>query len=160
MHRNDQPEDCIVCMEQTWNALVPCNHRVCASCFEAWNATGHITCPQCRQVVVDAGVVPITVHTRVVQCAANDHWGVCLRDATQGSGILVERSDACDAAYKCGIRVGDTITHFNALAPPNAKSAVDILEVARVNALSVTVTLTARPRARWRSLRVMNVFVS
>lgn len=137
--------DCAVCLCPTTDAVRPCDHPVCDACLHAWLARGQHTCPLCRGAVVPRAPPHKAKRVRVVDFPAPDaHAGITLADA-RGGGVRVVRLHGADRAARCGVRVGDVITHINGVPTRGHRAAVAVTDRATQARLPIAYTL----RARW-----------
>ena len=136
---------CSVCWQPTDNRLLPCRHAVCQRCFGRWNNHGRVTCPMCRAVVAQPGIVPERttpcVHLRWTESGP---LGIELYNNNDGPGVVVLRAEP---EAKFGLRAGVVITHINCMEMHSHVSAMLVLEAARKERIPVTCNIIA-PRER------------
>lgn len=132
---------CNVCLEDTDGLVQPCNHPLCATCAAEW-LSRNPTCPICRSVVV--GIVPCGEgeKVRLIAFAPNCHVGITLKN--KENGVCVVRTHPHDLARKCGVRVGDVITHINGIPTRHHVNAISIVNHATY--LQYPLLCRVRPR--------------
>lgn len=130
--------DCAVCFEYTNECIHPCGHFVCPKCVQRWTQLGNMSCPMCRQPIflVDEthDKKDIVIHPRL-----GTFFGVTIRNAHSGRGVVVTHLDKQDLMYRFGIRPGCVITHINGSPIDDHIAVVSILNVAAEQLLKVRV---------------------
>lgn len=128
--------ECAVCFEFTNECVRPCGHFVCPKCVQRWTQLGNMTCPMCRQHIflVDEteNFEDLAIHPRT-----GTFFGVTVRNAHSGKGVVVMHLDKRDLMYRFGIRPGCVITHINGLPTNDHIAVVRILDAAAEHLLTV-----------------------
>jgi len=164
MGENDDGE-CPVCLSATSTRCLPCQHPLCDSCATKWCNSGRYTCPLCRVVMVPAVCGDAisaqggrTLLTFSFNANAQPHMGITLSSSSCTEGVRVHTLHAGDYAHASGVRVGDIVTHINAVPVSDHGIAVRMIEGARHHGLSIV--LAVRRRSLCRSvLPMMHRFV-
>lgn len=144
-----EARECVVCFNETADAIEPCGHVVCHTCATRW-LQRRATCPVCRAVVARAPQPARDGHVAIAT-EAHGHVGVRLSDAL--AGVRVVSVDRRDLAYAAGLRAGDVLTHINGIRVSEHAVAIAIVECARANRIALRLTLLPR-RSRWWAVPV------
>lgn len=139
--------ECVVCMEATDEALVPCAHAVCRPCVSEW-LSRKPTCPVCRTPSVIAPPAADGDGDVRLRARPGAHVGITLRDSADGSrGPRVVRTERGDLANTHGVRRGDVVTHVNGVAARSARATTELIDIATTHACDLVLSVS-RPRGR------------
>lgn len=139
-------DDCVVCLNATSTLAKPCNHVICVHCATLW-LKKNPTCPVCRGIIIalhpslvpfpevrqrSFSCTPVRTCTRKInfECTGQ-HAGITLTNTTHfGSitGVRVLRIHSNDRAAKCGVCVGDIITHINGIRVKSHTDAIRLIQ--------------------------------
>lgn len=123
-------DECVVCFNDTSSRVAPCDHPLCTDCASKWFTKFAVrpSCPLCRTLCL----LPIQDEhrssVRVDFTATHQHVGVTLSN-TEG-GVRVKKVMPPHRAAKCGIRVGDVITHLNCIPVRDHETAAQLTNIA------------------------------
>lgn len=149
-------QECVVCLEDTFDRVRPCGHTVCKSCMNKWVMRNKSTCPLCRQPMLGDPEVgsdkAIVIHPRT-----GTFFGVTVRNTASGEGVLVAHTNPRDLAHASGIRAGAVITHINNIPVNEHRTATLILDSATASETRVRIRTRASLSSFARMVRTASL---
>lgn len=137
--------ECCICFETTTNWVIPCQHAMCVTCALEWFDQKAITCPMCRGVVISPTPHPIPLNPVLkITCMDNARLEMCVVD--HAKGVQIHHVAKGGAAYTCGLRKGDIVTHMNSIPIKDHEQAVTLMDA--VNERKYPLLCTIEPRTK------------
>lgn len=135
-----------MCLEETSDRTNPCKHPVCKRCAKKWVQFNHNTCPMCRQPMLGDERDEGSKEAVNIDPRAGTFFGVTVRNASSGRGVIVTHTNPHDFVHASGLRSGTIITHINGIRVDEHQIAVLLLESARSNRTRIRIrTRTQTP---------------